>query len=111
MTQNDVKKLERQYTDFMLIKDMPVYSFETKKVSLSKAENDGFDSVSQTLYKPDIQDHTLMLAGNFNIEGQYIKTLLNSFLFSSLPSFNNVKLIIFKLSLIPYHVCIQPPHL
>jgi len=68
MTIIDIKKLERQYTDFMLIKDMPVYNLKTKKVSLSKAENEGFDSVAQAIYKPDSQEHMLIVADNINIE-------------------------------------------
>ena len=68
MTVNDIKKLERKYSDFMLIKNMPVYNIMTKKISLSKAETDGFDSIAQTTYIPDTQEHTLIVADNINIE-------------------------------------------
>ncbi len=68
MTEVDVKKLEKEYAAFMDLDRMPSYILESKKVSLSKAENEGFDSIAQALYKPDTQEHTLVVADNIIIE-------------------------------------------
>lgn len=68
MTEADIKKMEKEYAAFMGLDKMPLYTFESKKVSLSKAENEGFDSVAQTLYKPNTQDYKLIVADNIIIE-------------------------------------------
>ena len=68
MTEYDVKILEKKYIEFINIEKMPVYSIESKKVSLSKAESEGFDSIAQTLYKADTQEHILIIADNVSIE-------------------------------------------
>ena len=68
MTEIDVMKLEKEYVAFMKLDRMPLYILESKKVSLLKTENEGFDSIAQALYKPNTQDHTLIIADNIIIE-------------------------------------------
>lgn len=44
------------------------YTFESKTVSLVKADSEGFDSVAQSKYNPETQEHTLIVADNLIIE-------------------------------------------
>ncbi len=68
MTDIEVKKLEKEYTAFMNLEGMPPYILEAKKVSLSKADNEGFDSIAQASYKPETKEHKLIIADNIIIE-------------------------------------------
>lgn len=68
MTESEVKKLEKDYIDFMAIDSFPSYTFASKTVSLSKADSEGFDSVAQAKYNPGTQEHTLIVADNLIIE-------------------------------------------
>lgn len=68
MIKSEVKKLEEDYKDFMDIDSFPPYTFESKTVSLVKADSEGFDSVAQSKYNPETQEHTLIVADNLIIE-------------------------------------------
>ena len=68
MIKSEVKKLEEDYKDFMHIDSFPPYTFESKTVSLVKADSEGFDSVAQSKYNPETQEHTLIVADNLIIE-------------------------------------------
>ena len=68
MTEAEVKKIEKEYKAFMEIDSFPHYSFELKSVSLERADIEGFDSVAQSKYKPETQEHTLIVADNLIIE-------------------------------------------
>ena len=68
MTESEVKKLGKEYKAFMGIDSFPPYRFESKTVSLVKAESEGFDSVAQSKYNPETQAHTLIVADNLIIE-------------------------------------------
>ena len=68
MTESEVKKLEKDYKAFMGIDSFPHYTFESKSVSLVKADNEGFESLALAKYKAETQEHTLIVADNLNIE-------------------------------------------
>ena len=68
MTESEVKKLEIDFKAFMGIDSFPIYRFESKTVSLVKADSEGFDSVAQSKYNPGTQEHTLIVADNLIIE-------------------------------------------
>lgn len=68
MTNIDVEELIKEYIKFMDLERMPSYILKAKKVSLSRADNEGFDSIAQTLYKPETKEHILIIADNIIIE-------------------------------------------
>ena len=53
-----------EYVRFMGIKHFPTYDLKFKKVSLSKADSQGFDSLASTAYDVNVNNHTLCIATN-----------------------------------------------
>ena len=68
MLELEVKNHEKEYIAFMGLDRFPMYTFESKRVSLLRAEREGFDSIAQAKYNPETQEHTLIVADNIVIE-------------------------------------------
>ena len=59
-----LKQYEREFKEFVGIKDFPIYQLTTKEVSLSVADSRGFDSAASTFYNPKTNTHTLQISTN-----------------------------------------------
>ena len=59
-----IKEFEHEFKQFMGITDFPPYQLTTKKVSLSVADLQGFDSAASTFYDPKTNNHTLQISTN-----------------------------------------------
>ena len=61
-----------EYKNFMRIENFPRYNLQTREVSLSVAEAQGFDVVASAGYNPQTNQHTLTVSTNLNLSKHFI---------------------------------------
>ena len=64
---NKVVSFEKEYKNFMSINSLPEYILQAKRVSLSVAERQGFDTPACTFYSPASDQHTLVISTNIAV--------------------------------------------
>lgn len=91
MRESEVKKLEKNYLSFMGLDSFPSYALETKKVSLLKADSEGFDSIALAKFDPETKKHTLIVADNIIVEPYIVFHELTHILDAETYAYDKIK--------------------
>lgn len=67
-----LKSYENDYKSFMGIEQFPRYTVQTKEVSLSTAESQGFEAAAAAFYQPETKQHTLLISTNLSLFKQIV---------------------------------------